>query len=127
MTSVILLFSLLTPNNLETYASELLVPESTEPHCDVIDRMLAKYDALNPPALQELLSQGVELQPFPEDVMRRAEEVTADLLQSQASGALYSRIHEAYRRFRETSNRWFSTAEHAYASFVYDRTAYSDV
>jgi hypothetical protein len=45
MTSVILLFSLLTPNHLQDYASELLVPETTEPHCDVIDRMLAKYDA----------------------------------------------------------------------------------
>lgn len=45
MTSVILLLSLLTPNNLESYASELLVPETHEPHCDVIDRMLAKYDA----------------------------------------------------------------------------------
>lgn len=45
MTSVILLFSLLTPNNFQTYASELLTPASTEPHCEVIERMLAKYDA----------------------------------------------------------------------------------
>ena len=45
MTSVILLFSLLTPDAVESYASELLTPESTEPHCDVVDEMLAKYDA----------------------------------------------------------------------------------
>jgi hypothetical protein len=45
MSSVILLLSLLTPNPIETYASELLVSESTEPHSDVIDRMLAKFDA----------------------------------------------------------------------------------
>jgi hypothetical protein len=45
MTSVILLLSLLTPNNLESYANELLVPATDEPQCDVIDRMLAKYDA----------------------------------------------------------------------------------
>lgn len=45
MTSVILLFSLLTPNLLEQYASELLLPEQTEPRCDAIDRMLAKFDA----------------------------------------------------------------------------------
>ena len=45
MSSVILLISLLTPSNLETYASELLLPELTEPRCDAIDRMLAKYDA----------------------------------------------------------------------------------
>lgn len=45
MSSVILLLSLLTPNHIEQYASELLVAETSEPHCDQIDRMLAKYDA----------------------------------------------------------------------------------
>lgn len=47
MNSVILLISLLTPNHLELeqYANELLVPDRTEPRCDEIDRMLAKYDA----------------------------------------------------------------------------------
>lgn len=45
MTSVILLFSLLTPNHLEHYASELLVPDRIEPRCDTIERMLAKFDA----------------------------------------------------------------------------------
>lgn len=45
MTSVILLFSLLTPNHFQDIASEFLAPETTEPHCDVIDRMLAKYDS----------------------------------------------------------------------------------
>ena len=45
MTSLILLFSLLTPNQFETYASELLMPETAEPHCEVIDQMLARYDA----------------------------------------------------------------------------------
>ena len=45
MTSVILLISLLTPNHLEQYASELLVPDRTEPRCDELERMLAKFDA----------------------------------------------------------------------------------
>ena len=45
MTSVILLFSLLTPNHIEQYASELMVPEQTEPRCDELDRMFAKFDA----------------------------------------------------------------------------------
>jgi hypothetical protein len=42
---MILLLTLLTPNHLEEYASELLVPDSSEPRCDAIERMLAKYDA----------------------------------------------------------------------------------
>ncbi|MFO7561234.1 MAG: hypothetical protein R6X02_01220 [Enhygromyxa sp.] len=42
---MILLISLLTPNHLEQYANELLVPDRTEPGCDEIERMLAKFDA----------------------------------------------------------------------------------
>ncbi|HVI03924.1 MAG TPA: hypothetical protein VM869_34770 [Enhygromyxa sp.] len=42
---MILLISLLTPNNLDQYANELLVPDRTEPRCDEIERMLAKFDA----------------------------------------------------------------------------------
>jgi hypothetical protein len=45
MTSVILLFSLLAPNHLDHNQSELLVPDRTEPRCDEIERMLAKFDA----------------------------------------------------------------------------------
>ena len=45
MSSVILFFSLLTPNMLEEFATEVLMPEQTEPRCDAIERMLAKYDA----------------------------------------------------------------------------------
>jgi hypothetical protein len=45
MTSVILLLSLLTPNSLEQYANELLVPDRSEPRCDEIERMFAKFDA----------------------------------------------------------------------------------
>ena len=45
MTSVILLISLLTPNHLEQVQSELLVPDRTEPRCDELERMLAKFDA----------------------------------------------------------------------------------
>ena len=43
MTSVFLLFSLLTPN-LEQVASELFMPQSAEPPTDAIERMMAKFE-----------------------------------------------------------------------------------
>ena len=44
MTTVFLLFSLLTPDGLQTDSNELFL-DSTEPQSDTIQRMLAKYDA----------------------------------------------------------------------------------
>lgn len=45
MTSVFLLFSLLIPDALQANASELFVREASEPKCEAVDRLLAKYDA----------------------------------------------------------------------------------
>lgn len=45
MPTMMLLFSLLTPDVVERYASELISPETAEPQCEVIDEMLARFDA----------------------------------------------------------------------------------
>ena len=84
-------------------------------------RMLAEYDAKNPPALEELLNQGVKLRRFPDDVMRAAEEASRAMLEEQATGDLYRRIYESYKGWRSDAYRWFGTAEQAYASFAYER------
>jgi TRAP-type mannitol/chloroaromatic compound transport system substrate-binding protein len=77
--------------------------------------MLARYDAVNPPALQRLVESGVRLRPFPAEVMREAERVTDDILASGATDAMYRKIYESYRAFRSDSYRWFGTAEMAFA------------
>jgi TRAP-type mannitol/chloroaromatic compound transport system substrate-binding protein len=84
-------------------------------------RMLAEYDAKNPPALEELLNAGVRLRRFPDDVMRAAEEASRAILEEQATGDLYRRIYESYKDWRTDAYRWFSTAEQAYAGFAYER------
>ncbi|MFQ5571272.1 MAG: TRAP transporter substrate-binding protein [Rhodothermales bacterium] len=81
--------------------------------------MLSRYDAQNLPAFQRLLDQGVQVHPFPTDVMQAASDITTELLESQSSDPGYARIFAAYKKWREDSYRWFSTAEHAYATFVY--------
>lgn len=82
--------------------------------------MMAEYDAKNPPALQELLTKGVELVPFPEDVMRAAADVTRQKLAELAGAdAAFRRIHDHWSAFQESSNAWFGTAEKSYADFAY--------
>jgi TRAP-type mannitol/chloroaromatic compound transport system substrate-binding protein len=84
--------------------------------------MLAKYDAVNPPALERLLARGVQLRPFPEEILTAARRAAFDLYEEHAAkDATYRKIYEAWKRFRAQSYRWFSTAELAYAAFAYPR------
>ncbi|MBK8979409.1 MAG: TRAP transporter substrate-binding protein [Planctomycetes bacterium] len=82
--------------------------------------MQRRYDAANPPALERLLAQGVDLRPFPADVLRAAREASESLLADEAArDPVYRRILDGWRRFRDASFRWFGTAELAYAQAVF--------
>lgn len=85
-------------------------------------RMLAHYDARNQQALQEITNAGVELREFPTDMMREAERISLDLMESRAAeDATYRKVYDSFRAFREDSFRWFGTAEHDYATFAFPR------
>jgi len=81
--------------------------------------MLSRYDALNPAALQRLISQGVSVRAFPDDVMQASRDITTQILEAEAAEPGYNKIYTAFKRWQADSNRWFSTAEHAYATFIY--------
>jgi len=84
--------------------------------------MLAQYDHKNPAALDRLLKKGAKLRRFPDDVMKRAQEVTTQLLEDNAAGnEQYRQIYESYKDAREAAYRWFGTAEMAYADFAFPR------
>lgn len=81
--------------------------------------MLASYDAKNPAAMQRLLAEGVQVRPFPQDIMRAARDATTDLLEEEVSDASYRSIYGAFKQWREAQYQWFGTAEYAYASFAF--------
>ncbi|MFB6279090.1 MAG: TRAP transporter substrate-binding protein [Salinibacter sp.] len=86
-------------------------------------RMLAEYDHKNPAALDRLLDKGATLRRFPDDVMQRAQKVTTQLLEDNASGnKQYRKIYDSYKAAREDAYRWFGTAEMAYADFSFPRS-----
>ncbi len=90
-------------------------------------RMLAQYDHKNPAALDRLLDKGTTLRRFPDDVMQRAQEVTTQILEDNASGnQQYREIYEAYKKAREDAYRWFGTAEMGYADFAFPRVGGDD-
>ena len=86
-------------------------------------RMTARYDALNPPALDRLLAAGVRLRRFSDEIMEAAFRTSFELYAEQASGDPgYRKIYEAWVTARRESFRWFNTAERAYADFALPRT-----
>lgn len=86
-------------------------------------RVLSRYDARNQGALKEVVDAGVQLERFPAEFMREAERVSTALMQSQAaSNPQYRKVYDSFLKWREDSFRWFSTAEHAFASFAFPAT-----
>jgi TRAP-type mannitol/chloroaromatic compound transport system substrate-binding protein len=82
--------------------------------------MTARYDAGNPAALERLIAHGVELRPFPKDVMAGAREASRAILEDHAAAdATYARIYRAWDAHRKAAFRWFGTAELAYADFTF--------
>ena len=106
-------------NDLPSTYQEALASAAAEANV----RMMAQYDHKNPAALERLLEHGTELRRFPDDVMQRAQEITTQLLEDEASGnSQYRTIYEAYKAAREDQYRWFGTAEMAYADFAFPRS-----
>lgn len=84
--------------------------------------MMARYDRLNPEALDRLLGHGVQLRKFSDDVMAEARTISFDLMEERAGkDAAYRKVYEHWKKFRTASFRWFSTAELAYQSFTLPR------
>jgi TRAP-type mannitol/chloroaromatic compound transport system substrate-binding protein len=80
--------------------------------------MLAKYDALNPPALAEIEAGGVTLLPFPDDVMDAAAGAINEILdENAAADPDYNEVLTSYRDFESGLSRFYSLAEKAMLDF----------
>ncbi|MCI0434055.1 MAG: TRAP transporter substrate-binding protein [Gemmatimonadetes bacterium] len=78
------------------------------------------YDSQNPAALDRLLAGGVQLRRFTPEIMEAARTAANAILEENATrDATYRRVYEAWRSFRDSSFRWFGTAERAYADFAF--------
>lgn len=82
--------------------------------------MQARYDHLNPQALEEILAAGVDMRPFSDSLLTAARDASREMLAAQAAAdAGYAKIYEGWEKFRRDSFRWFGTAELAYARFAF--------
>ena len=89
---------------------------------DAHTELLARYDALNPAALQQLVGLGVRLSPFPTDLMDDAYAAAQALYANiSATNADFARIYADYTKFMNAHNAWNRIADSSYARFMESR------
>jgi TRAP-type mannitol/chloroaromatic compound transport system substrate-binding protein len=81
--------------------------------------MLAKYDALNPPALRSLVAGGAQLRPYPQDIMEAAF-AASNALYTELSAANedFKTIFASQEAFRNEANLWNQVAEYTFDTFM---------
>ena len=81
--------------------------------------MQAKYDAVNPAALKQLVGAGTKLRPFPQDVMSAAFKAAMGLYEEiSAKNESWKKIYADYSKFRADQNLWFRFTEASFDKFM---------
>ena len=83
-------------------------------------RVMARYDARNPVALRRLINDGgVNLRPFPDDLLKAAEEAAFELFdETAAADADFASIFKEWLAFRDAIHAWHGLAELGYLQHV---------
>jgi TRAP-type mannitol/chloroaromatic compound transport system substrate-binding protein len=80
--------------------------------------MLAKYDAVNAPALRRLVASGTELKAFPLPVLDAAWNAANELYgELSARSPLFKKGHDSMIAFRQEQYTWWQVAEYAFDSY----------
>ncbi len=81
----------------------------------VNDNMLAEYTARNHEALRVLVDEhGVQLRRFPDAVLSKLKELADEVLDEIAAGdALFRKVYDNYRKFRQQVTAWHAISERA--------------
>ena len=81
--------------------------------------MQAKYDALNPNALKQLVAAGTKLRPFPNDVLAEAFKQSLGLYEElSGKNEDWKKIYADYSKFRADQNLWFRFTEMGFDRFM---------
>lgn len=76
------------------------------------ETMMARYDVLNPEALQRLIDGGTQLRRYPDDVLQAAEEASFEIYDEfSQSDTDFAAIFESWDAYRQRAQGWFSVGE----------------
>ncbi|HEV2558402.1 MAG TPA: TRAP transporter substrate-binding protein DctP [Microvirga sp.] len=81
--------------------------------------MLAKYDAVNPPALRRMIGAGIELRSFTQPVMEASLKAANELYAEQsAKSPEFKKAYDSMVAFRGEVLPWWQLNEYAYDTFM---------
>jgi TRAP-type mannitol/chloroaromatic compound transport system substrate-binding protein len=84
--------------------------------------MLAKYDALNQDALNQILSGGkIQLKVYSDEILKAAQKAAFELYAENAGKSPeFKEIYEPWKEFRTKIYKWHQTNEFPFANFAYN-------
>jgi TRAP-type mannitol/chloroaromatic compound transport system substrate-binding protein len=86
---------------------------------DAWEWVLGRYDYNNPAALKRLLSQGVQLRAFPQDVMEACYKAALDIYADLSStNPHFKKLYDSLVAFRGDSLVWLQVAELSFDGFM---------
>jgi TRAP-type mannitol/chloroaromatic compound transport system substrate-binding protein len=98
-------------------AENKAIVEAAASHAHV--HMQAKYDALNPTALKQLVAAGTKLRPFSNDVLAAAFKASMAVYDElNAKNPEWAKIYADYNKFRADQNLWFRFTEATFDRFM---------
>src|SRR4051812_2012585 len=79
----------------------------------------ARYDAVNPGALKQLVGSGTKLRPFPADMMNASFKAAMDLYSElNTKNESWKKIYADFSKFRADQNLWFRFTEATFDRFM---------
>ena len=79
----------------------------------------AKYDALNPPALKQLVAAGAQLRPFSTEILTAAYNAANEVYkETSEKNEDWKKIYGSYAAFRSDQYLWWQVAEYTYDTFM---------
>lgn len=84
--------------------------------------MLARYDARNNEALQRLLSSGIQLRPYSEEILQAAEKASFALYDDfAAKDTDFKAVYQQWKQFRDRIYAWDKLNQGSFTNFVYSQ------
>jgi TRAP-type mannitol/chloroaromatic compound transport system substrate-binding protein len=85
-------------------------------------QMPARYDARSFDALDKLQKEGVQVIPFPKDVLEAARKATFELVDEQAAkDPDVKKVYDSWKAFRDKIYKFHSYSENALQNFAYGK------
>ncbi len=84
--------------------------------------MQAKYDALNPQALANLIQSGVKLRSYNDEILEACFKAAVDTYEDEAkNNPSFKKIFDDWKVFRNNQAQWFNVAEQSFAKFSFNK------